>query len=402
MLCSPLAVLCSACNAQHGECASRRAADWCLTALPALTNARLPTQQEEGRRPATLTVKWRLAQGSYQRSSASCPMPAAVLGRGVPQDQQVAALATAALGLLRRNLKEPFDLSLINIGASGFSEGAAAAAAGHRDIASMLGGGKRPAGGAAAAAGGQPAAVGQQQQPPPPPPQQQQWQQQQQQWQQQQPQWQPPLPAAGKAAAAASAEQRRSYSGALQQAPLLSKRLERQLREQPQQAQHVQQQVQPLPAAPATWHAAPAVPPAPQHAQRSMDEWGLRDGWGEELQQEEAEDDFWGDLQNLQSWHSGSAAGGGSRRQPSPAAPPPADGRESGDGMRQQPQLQPQPATGGKLLARLSGSSSAAGAGAAAGCGTESGGRVVLHCDVDSFYVAVSPAQAQEAWFVLH
>lgn len=344
-----------------------------------LTNARLLTQQEEGRRPATLTVKWRLAQGSYQRSSASCPMPAAALGRGVPQEQQVAALVMAALGLLRRNLKEPFDLSLINIGASGFSEGAAAAAAGSRDIASMLGGGKRPAGGAAAAAGGQPAAGGQQQQ-----------------------QWQPPLPAAGKAAAAVSAEQRRSYNAAPQQAPLLSKRLERQLREQPQHAQQVQQHVPPLPAGPATWHAAPAVPPAPQHAQRSMDEWGLRDGWGEELQQEEAEDDFWGDLQNLQSWHSGSAAGGGSRRQPSPAAPPPADGRENGNGMRQQPQLQPQPASAGKQLARLSGSTSAAGAGAAAGGGTESGGRVVLHCDVDSFYVAVSLAQAQEAWLVLH
>lgn len=307
--------------------------------------------QEEGRRPATLTVKWRLAHGSYQRSSASCPMPPPVLGRGIPAEQQIAALAAAALGLLRRNLREPFDLSLINIGASGFSEGAAAAAAGTRDIASMLGGGGQ-AGSAAAGAAGQPAAREQQQQQP-----------QQQQLGH--------LPWLGKAAAAASAEQRRHYSAAPQQAPLLSKMQERQLREQPQQPQQPQQS---------------------QQAPRGGDEWGFRDGWGEELQQEEAEDDFWGDLQSLQEpWQSGNV--GGNKRQPSPTAQPLAAGQPSGSGGRPQaqhgqPQLQT--AAAGKPPAGASGGGSTAAAGMAGG-GSGSGGRVVLHCDVDSFYVAVRP-----------
>ncbi len=317
-------------------------------------------------------------------------MPAAVLAKGTPAEQQTATLAAAAMGLLRRNLKEPFDLSLINLGASNFSEGTAAAAAGTRDIASMLGGARRSTEAAEAAAGE--AVAGLEQQQP---------QRQQQQSVPPQRQQQPP-PATGRAVAAASAEQRRSYSAAPQQAPLLSKRQERQLREQPQQPQQTQQtqQAQQLPAA--TWQGVPAGPQALQQAQqachaanharrpqRGMDEWGFRDGWGEELQQEDVEDDFWGDLQSLESWHSRSL-NGGSRRQPSPSAPPPSAGQANGSNGRLQPQPQLQPAAAGKPPAGPFPGSGAGAAGPAVARGSSEGSsRVVLHCDVDSFYVAV-------------
>jgi hypothetical protein len=43
--------------------------------------------QEEGRRPSTLTLKWRL-RGTGGRSSASCPMPSQALASRLGQGQQ--------------------------------------------------------------------------------------------------------------------------------------------------------------------------------------------------------------------------------------------------------------------------------------------------------------------------
>jgi hypothetical protein len=185
---------------------------------------------------------------------------------------QVAALAGAAISLLRRHLQEPFDLSLLNLGAAGFSEGHAAAA-GTRSIADMLAGagGSSSKGNAAAAERSERGGRGQEH------------------IEQQQGQ----RPADGRAAAAASTQQRRSYSAAELRAPLLSKRHERQLREggaqQPAQAEQA------------------------QHAARSL---AVVDG-GEEGEGS----DTWADLRGLATWRS-SSGGSGTKRSPGAAGFP--------------------------------------------------------------------------------
>ena len=177
---------------------------------------------------------------------------------------QVAALVGAAISLLRRHLQEPFDLSLLNLGAAGFSEGHAAAA-GTRSIADMLAGagGSSSKGNAAVAERSERGGRGQEH------------------IEQQQGQ----RPADGRAAAAASTQQRRSYSAAELQAPLLSKRHERQLRERGAQQ--------------------PAQAEQAQHAARSLAE--VDDG-------EEGEgSDMWADLRGLATWRSSSGGSGAKR-----------------------------------------------------------------------------------------
>lgn len=183
---------------------------------------------------------------------------------------QVAALAGAAISLLRRHLQEPFDLSLLNLGAAGFSEGHAAAA-GTRSIADMLAGaGGSSKGNAAVAERSERGGRGQEH------------------IEQQHGQ----RPADGRAAAAASTQQRRSYSAAELQAPLLSKRHERQLREggaqQPAQAEQA------------------------QHAARSLAEVDGEEGEGS---------DTWADLRGLATWRS-SSGGSGTKRSPGAAGFP--------------------------------------------------------------------------------
>jgi hypothetical protein len=184
---------------------------------------------------------------------------------------QVAALAGAAISLLRRHLQEPFDLSLLNLGAAGFSE-SHATTAGTRSIADMLAGAGGSRKGSAAAAeriqqggGGQNLAGQQQGQ----------------------------RPAGGRAAAAASTQQRRSYRTGNPQAPLLSKRHERQLREggaqQPAQAEQA------------------------QHADCSLAQGDGEEGEGY---------DMWADLRGLATWRSSSGGSSGTKRSPRAAGFP--------------------------------------------------------------------------------
>ena len=286
--------------------------------------ARLQEEQaEQGRRPATLAIKWRHAGASNNaRSSASGAMPQGALAGQAPQDERAATLVAGAMALLRRSLREPFDLTLINLGATGFSEGAGAAA-GTRSIADLLAG-------ASGGSAGRPA-----QQP----------QQQQQQQQAQRPVLQQAC-AAPQAAAAASAHQRRSYSSAPPQALLLPKRLERELREQGGHTGLLQQ-------------PAPAAGPPPGSS-------GLE--FGERGGEEDGDNDLWGDLAGLAGWR---ADGGRKLRSPQAAAPVAMAG--SG-GRGSAPPQAAQPASGG-LPPGLSGDGG--------------GGRVIIHADVDSFYVAV-------------
>lgn len=301
-----------------------------------------PWLQDSRRRPATLTVKWRHAGKGWERSSASCAMPSQVLSNRAGEEQQasrqhacctarsqdsrrypcrqgclgtvtrrhlaaaqiqlpaclhppqVAAIAAAALGLLRRSLLEPFDLSLINLGATAFSEGpaGAGAAAGTRNIAEMFAAGRTAAAGAAAAAAAT-AGVSEAASQEPPAAQ-----------AAPSPQNQPAtMLAYSRAAAEASAQQRRSYSTAPLQAPLLSKRAERQLREQSAQLLQQQQAHGPPPASPQ------ALQQQPHHGSF---------GFGFDGQHDEEGDDasMWADLQDLAAWRSDS----GRRHSPKLAA----------------------------------------------------------------------------------
>lgn len=223
-----------------------------------------------------------------------------------------------------------------------------------------------------------------------------------------------PSPQAARAAAEASMQQRRSYSAAGASAPLLSKRHERQLREQggldPGEASLASAvHGHPPPAGPAgcgagggpgdaaaavAWpgqlglgiHGRPHRQPQPQPLLH------LGDGFFEHAEEEEEEDGMWEDLQGLAAWRSSDAGGGGGSRGRSPSALGPA--AEPG---QQHAQHQHAPAAAalasGSLavphaeapLAELpTGRSSPAGSGSGS-----SSGRVIIHADVDAFYVQV-------------
>jgi hypothetical protein len=352
--------------------------------------ARLEEEQREGgRRAGTLTLKWRHAGAGWQRASASAPMPPAVASSGGGEAERADALVAAAMALLRRHLAEPFDLSLINLGATAFTEAAHAATGGSgtgtsRSIAAMLAGRAGQAGGQAPAGGELPAAAQPAAAPlhgtggPPPDP---------------------------RAAAEASAAQRRSYSGEPAQAPLLSKRAERQLRETgghreaaagqgaagqdflpstqqqlPMQQQHSVQSQQSQGQQLSVQAAWPAQQP-PTHQPRYQGQPQPRccgGGYGFGAEGEEGEEDdasVWDDLQDLAAWRSDPKRP--RRHSPVPLGNTPPSGE------------------GPKLVGLASGSSGGSGdLAAVAGCGGGSsvplGSRVILHADVDCFYCQAS------------
>ena len=71
---------------------------------------------ERGRMASTLALSWRLAQGG--RHTASMAMPP-----GTGKANHAIALLDAALSLLRAKVREPFVITLLNLGGSKFSEG---------------------------------------------------------------------------------------------------------------------------------------------------------------------------------------------------------------------------------------------------------------------------------------
>ena len=233
-------------------------------------------------------------------------MPPAAIDSRLPDGQRAAAIAAAALELLRKKVPEPFDLTLLNLGATGFSEGARHAAAhGCRSIANLLG-----AKGAASGAPincTAPGAVS-------PRPH--------------------PGPSDSKAAAAASALHRRDYgSGAALGSILLSKRQEREFREggmaaqlpggSPSAGQALQQQQQQQQQQSQCW-------PCPGRAHAADQEGG--GGGGEE---EGAE--VWDDLRDVAAWRSDR----GGKRQRTAAAAAPAPAGQNAYQEQQQQQQQP-------------------------------------------------------------
>ena len=85
--------------------------------------ARLEEDEEEyGRRATKLVVKWRL-RGGGSRSSASTMFPGGKNHLRTIQEKEQEVVA-AALDLLKKNIQEPFDLTLINIGATNFVDNA--------------------------------------------------------------------------------------------------------------------------------------------------------------------------------------------------------------------------------------------------------------------------------------
>ena len=80
-----------------------------------------------GRSPTTLTVKWRLAagvrastRGERARTSASVGMPAIAADPNADVAARAEAIAAAAIAVLRRELPPGFNLTCLNVGASGF------------------------------------------------------------------------------------------------------------------------------------------------------------------------------------------------------------------------------------------------------------------------------------------
>ncbi|BDA49872.1 DNA polymerase iota at N-terminal half [Coccomyxa sp. Obi] len=73
--------------------------------------------EEYQRRPSSLTLKWRQRKQGWSRSSTSVPMP---VQWAHPPEQQVEAIVQASLALLKRNLVQPFSLTLLNVGATNF------------------------------------------------------------------------------------------------------------------------------------------------------------------------------------------------------------------------------------------------------------------------------------------
>ena len=278
-------------------------------------------EQEHGRRPATLVVKWRHRAQGMARSSASCHIPLAALGLagargsscgggdaggGEEEAARVAALRQAAVQLLRRQLPGQFDLTLISIGATGFGEGPGPAA-GTRSITSMLAPAQQaqqrregaegralppdvtePGAGAAGVplCGGPGAGA---------------------------------APPADVALGDLSGQRRRDYGSGVQ-GPLLSKQRERQLREQ---ARQEQQQCRPEHEWPqqqqqaSVWESRIPLSLAEQHGYEG-------DFWGDEGEEGEAEgvDRIWGDLQALSATGRRQHTGGG--RAASAAGPDPA------------------------------------------------------------------------------
>ena len=100
--------------------------------------------ERSGRRPTKLVLKWRVRGQGWKRTSASCAFPDS---RTSKQGESGGAVEAAAVRLLSANLKEPFDMTLINIGATNFVEVGSrnGGGGGDQSIAEMFGGKKEVA-----------------------------------------------------------------------------------------------------------------------------------------------------------------------------------------------------------------------------------------------------------------
>jgi len=122
------------------SCRGYSAAKQVLQVLSPDLVARLQEEEEENnRRPTKLIVKWRVKGQGWHRTSASCAFPVAAL-TSWEELEKISGQVLAA------NVKEPFDLTLISIGGTGFVDRSGSGGSGHkndneRSIADMLLGG---------------------------------------------------------------------------------------------------------------------------------------------------------------------------------------------------------------------------------------------------------------------
>ncbi|GJP70959.1 hypothetical protein CLOP_g1852 [Closterium sp. NIES-67] len=116
--------------------------------LPDLV-ARIDEEWEETRRrPKTFTVKWRKKEKEYRFTSASCPMPPAVLSPSTPPPLRISSLLHLASSLLSRAFPPPPPVSA----ATSAVAAAAAAGAGGAAVAAAAAAAAAPVAGAAATA----------------------------------------------------------------------------------------------------------------------------------------------------------------------------------------------------------------------------------------------------------
>ena len=107
------------------ECSSFAAVDKVIDCLAPDLIARIREDSEEHERhPTRLVVSWRPRGNSYRRLSASqfFPLPALQWSKGKTEAECTSHLADACFKLLKSRLREPFHLTLINIGATSFSQ----------------------------------------------------------------------------------------------------------------------------------------------------------------------------------------------------------------------------------------------------------------------------------------
>ncbi|KAL2629504.1 hypothetical protein R1flu_014190 [Riccia fluitans] len=120
------------------SCRSLKHAEGILRILAPDLIKRLDEDREEtGRRPRTLTLKWRLSWTKGNFGSVSSDLPVELLSSSMSTERRSAVAVDVALKMLVRSLGKEFEIVVLNIGATNFLE-TAAGSPGLRDIRSFL------------------------------------------------------------------------------------------------------------------------------------------------------------------------------------------------------------------------------------------------------------------------
>ncbi|GAQ87748.1 putative DNA repair protein [Klebsormidium nitens] len=108
-------------------CLNLKQAEGIVKALAPDYIERLDEERDDtGRRPKTLTVKWRQKGASYQGQSTSGPMPLDIVATSLPKARREEALIRSAMSLLSKAFAgKKFHLVKLNVGATNFVEEAA-------------------------------------------------------------------------------------------------------------------------------------------------------------------------------------------------------------------------------------------------------------------------------------
>ncbi|KAL3687502.1 hypothetical protein R1sor_013811 [Riccia sorocarpa] len=120
------------------SCRSVQQAEGILRVLAPDLIKRLDEDREEtGRRPRTLTVKWRLSWTKGNFGSVSSDLPVELLSSSMSTESRSAVAVDVAVKMLVRSLGKEFEIVVLNIGATNFLE-SSAGSPGLRGIRSFL------------------------------------------------------------------------------------------------------------------------------------------------------------------------------------------------------------------------------------------------------------------------